>query len=258
MGPWFQESIRMTANESVRSAAPDELTIRLARLGLPARGAQDRQATLPTPLKAFHRALLGAFLTGVGPPDLALVGHLAAELGLDPQAALAALAVADLVHIDQAAGRVRVAYPFSGAPTIHRVELADGPAVYAMCAIDALGIPQMTGRSGRISAVDPASGQPIIVEVDDDRWRWQPATTVVLAGTAATIGSACGSVADCCCPYINFHANPRYADAYRQAHPAMTAELLDQSQAVEAARRIFGGLLDPQFGHSAAGPSSTD
>jgi hypothetical protein len=38
----------------------------------------------------------------------------------------------------------------------------------------------------------------------------------------------------------------------------MTAELLDQSQAVEAARRIFGGLLDPQFGHNAAGPSSTD
>jgi hypothetical protein len=51
MGPWFQESIRMTANESVRSAAPDELTIRLARLGLPARGAQHRQATLPTPLR---------------------------------------------------------------------------------------------------------------------------------------------------------------------------------------------------------------
>ena len=99
----------MTPNCSVRSAAPDELEVRLARIGLPARGAQDRQATLPGPLQAFHRALLGAFLTEAGPPDLAAVGRLAAERQLDPQAALAALAAADLVHADPATGRVRVA-----------------------------------------------------------------------------------------------------------------------------------------------------
>ena len=131
----------MTPNCSVRSAAPDELEVRLARIGLPARGAQDRQATLPGPLQAFHRALLGAFLTEAGPPDLAAVGRLAAGRQLDPQAALAALAAADLVHADPATGRVRVAYPFSGPPTPHRVELAEGPPVYAMCALDALGIP---------------------------------------------------------------------------------------------------------------------
>jgi Alkylmercury lyase len=71
---------------------------------------------------------------------------------------------------------------------------------------------------------------------------------VVLAGTT-TIGDACGSVADCCCPYINFHASPHDADAYRQTHPAMAAELLDQAEAVEAARRIFGDLL-----HAGPGP----
>jgi hypothetical protein len=243
----------MTPNCSVRSAAPDELEVRLTRIGLPARGAQDRQATLPGPLQAFHRALLGAFLTEAGPPDLAAVGRLAAERQLDPQAALAALAAADLVHADPATGRVRVAYPFSGPPTPHRVELAEGPPVYAMCALDALGIPQMTRRNGRISSADPTSGQPITVTVDDQGWQWQPTTTttVVLAGTT-TMGDACGSVADCCCPYINVHANPHDADAYRQAHPAMAAELLSQAAAVEAARRIFGGLLHPGPDH---GPS---
>jgi hypothetical protein len=34
----------MSADRSVQSAAPDELAVRLARLGLPARGVQDRQA----------------------------------------------------------------------------------------------------------------------------------------------------------------------------------------------------------------------
>jgi hypothetical protein len=75
----------MTTNESVQSAAPDELAVRLARLGLPTAGAKDRQAALPGPLPAFHRALLGTFLTEAGPPDLTVLDQLAAELGLDPR-----------------------------------------------------------------------------------------------------------------------------------------------------------------------------
>jgi Alkylmercury lyase len=232
----------MTANSSVQSAAPDELAVRLTRLGLSTAGAQDRQAALPGPLQAYHRALLGAFLTNAGLLGRSMADQLAAELELEPQTALAALAATDLVHTDLAAGRVMVAYPFSGAPTPHRVELAHGPTVYAMCALDALGVPQMTRRDGRIRSADPTSGQPITIQIDDHGWHWQPATTVVLAGTA-TMGEACGSVADCCCPYINFHASPGDADTYRRAHPAITAELLDQADAVAAARRIFGGLL---------------
>jgi Alkylmercury lyase len=224
----------------------------MARLGLAARGAKDRQAALPGPLQDLHRALLGAFLTEAGPPDLGVVGRLAAELHLEPQAALAALATADLVHIDQAAGGVGVAYPFSGAPTAHRVTLAGGPTVHARCALDALGVPLMARRSGRISSIDPSSGQPITVGVDGRSWRWQPTTTVVLAGTTA-VADACGSVADCCCPYINFHTSPRAADAYRQQHPAMAAELLGQAEAVEVARRIFSGLLHAGSGHDPAG-----
>jgi hypothetical protein len=246
----------MTTNRSDRSVAPDELEVRMARLGLPARGAQDRQAALPGPLQDLHRALLGAFLTETGPPNLGVVGRLAAELRLEPQAALAALAGTDLAHADPASRRVRVAYPFSGEPTAHRVTLAGGPTVHAMCALDALGIPLMARRSGRINSIDPTSGQLITVEVDGQGWRWQPTTTVVLAGMT-TISDACGSVADCCCPYINFHATPREADAYRQANPALTAELLGQAEAIEAAKRSFGGLLHAESGHDPAGSPPT-
>jgi Alkylmercury lyase len=237
----------MTTNRSDRSVAPDELEVRMAGLGLAARGAQDRQAALPGPLQDLHRALLGAFLTEAGPPDLAVISRLATELHLEPQAALAVLAGADLVHLDPAASRVRVAYPFSGEPTAHRVTLAGGPTLHAMCALDALGIPLMARSSGQINSIDPTSGQPITVEVDDQGWRWQPTTTVVLAGTTA-VADACGSVADCCCPYINFHASPHDADAYRQQHPAMSAELLGQAEAVAAARQIFGDLLRAESG----------
>jgi Alkylmercury lyase len=173
-----------------------------------------------------------------------MVARLAAELALDPRAALAALAAADVVHTDPASGRISVAYPFSARPTPHRVAVAGGPSVWAMCALDALGIPQMTRRDGQIDSTDPGSGQPIAVAVHAGAWRFAPATTVVLVGTA-TSSDACGAVADCCCPYINFHADPRAADAYRTAHPGMVAELFDQAQALEAAEQVFGGLLDP-------------
>jgi len=249
----------MTASSSDQSTAPDELDARLARLGLSAGGVKDRQAALPGPLRAFHRRLLGAFLTEAGPPDPAVVARLAADLELEPRAALAALAAADVVHPDPATGLVSVAYPFSGRLTLHRVELAGGPTVQAMCALDALGIPQMTRRDGRIRSTDPTSGQPITVEVHSGAWRWQPATTVVLAATTTATGERCGAVADCCCPYINFHADPRDADVYRRTRLGMAGELLGQAEAVEAARRVFGGLLDPETRHDPAGsrPSRT-
>jgi Alkylmercury lyase len=231
----------MTGNQF--TTAPDALAGRLARLGRGA-GVGGRQAALPDPLRVFHQRLLGTFLTGTGPPDIPVVAGLAAELGLDPRAALAALAAADLVHTDPATGSIAVAYPFSGRPTPYRVELAGGPAVFAMCAVDALGIPQMLRRDGRISSVDPTSGQPITVEVHAGVWRFQPATTVLLSGRTAD-GDACDTAADWCCPYINFHTDHEAADSYRRAHPGMTSQLFDQAEAVKAARWAFGGLLDP-------------
>jgi hypothetical protein len=113
-----------------------------------------------------------------------------------------------------------------------------------MCAVDALGIPQILRRDGEIRSVDPTSGQPITVEVHAGAWRFQPATTVVLAGRTAA-GDVCDTAADWYCPYINFHTDPQAADTYLRAHPGMTATVFGQAEAVQAAGQAFGGLLDP-------------
>jgi hypothetical protein len=41
--------------------------------------------------------------------------------------------------------------------------------------------------------------------------------------------------------------DPQHAQTYLRAHPGMTGELLGHADAVETARRIFGGLLNPQL-----------
>src|SRR2546421_3905818 len=107
-----------------------------------------RQQRLPGPLRELHRAVLRRFLQTGSPPTARWVRQAAAETGLDASA-LDALAAADAVHVVN--GVVTVAYPFSGTPTPHRVWLDGLPTVYAMCAIDALGLPAMAGRDTRIT-----------------------------------------------------------------------------------------------------------
>ena len=95
----------MTANNSGPSAAPDELVVGPARLGLSARGSQDRQAALSSPLQTFHRTLLGAFLTEI---EL-LVGQADSPVPVFPTTALhtaaaVGLALADTISSGMEAG----------------------------------------------------------------------------------------------------------------------------------------------------------
>lgn len=101
-------------------------------------GSARRQAALPLPLRDLHRAVLRRFLDTGAAPTLDWVRQTAGELGVG-DSAVAELEAADLVHSD--GGMVTVAYPFSGMPTRQQVKLDGFPAVYVMCAIDALGIP---------------------------------------------------------------------------------------------------------------------
>lgn len=198
-----------------------------------------RQAALPGPLRGLHRAVLRRFLDTGAPPTKRWVQQAAAYRGLDASA-LDQLDAADAVHVVN--GVVAVAYPFSGTPTPHRVRLDGLPAVHAMCAIDALGLPAMAGRDGRITSADPADGTPIEVTVRDGAWSWTPAGTVVVAARAAGCGTDCGSF-EVMCPHTVFHASRPSARAWLASHGGLDAEILDQETAIECGRLNFATLL---------------
>jgi hypothetical protein len=202
-------------------------------------GSASRQAALSAPLRDLHRAVLRRFLHTGTAPALTWVRQAAAGLGL-ADSATADLEAADLVHF--AGGMVTVAYPFSGRPTRQQVELDGFPAVYAMCAIDALGIPAMAGRDGRIVATDSRDGAPVVVSVRGGRWRWTPAEAVVVFARTADCGTDC-EVWEMVCPNTTFHASRDSAQDWLAARPGLDGQILGQRAAVDRGRRNFGPLL---------------
>lgn len=227
----------LTAINTARSRRGRSLTIQSLR-DAASDGTAARAATLPEPVRELHRRVLRAFLaTGRGPDLADLRSHVGSG---DLTDGLRSLAAHDLVHCGED-GRVLVAYPFSGEPTAHSVRLSDMPAVDAMCAIDALGIPLMANRDAVITSTDPTTQHVIRVRWLAGKWLWEPATTVVLLAQTAD----CGPAAECLCPSITFHVDRDHADRYLTQHPELRGSVLDQQEAVEIARLSFGSLLAP-------------
>ena len=202
-------------------------------------GSAERQACIAAPLRDLHRAILRQFLQTGTPPTACWITGTAANLGLDATA-LADLEAADLVRT--ADGVVTVAYPFSGTPTRQRVALDGFPAVYAMCAVDALGVPAMAGRDGKITATDPRDDGPIQVSIRGGTWAWTPAGAVVVYGRTTGCGTDCGSW-EAMCPHTTFHASRDSAQAYLAARPGIDGEILGQHAAIDLGLHIFGSLL---------------
>ena len=173
-----------------------------------------------------------------GAPGLSSLARHAAPFEVSQ--VLAELADGDFVCLDQA-GQITAAYPFSAVPTRHRVQISGEATVFAMCAIDALGISAMTGRPVVIESADPSTGEPITVNVDGATSTWDPATAVVYVGRT---GDECaGPSASVCCGYMNFFATRAAASAWAASHPEISGGILGQARALQTGIGIFGQLL---------------
>jgi hypothetical protein len=152
---------------------------------------------------------------------------------------LEALHDIDAIRLDSD-GEIAVAYPFSAVPTRHRVRIGDQVDVYAMCAIDALGISAMLCQDTLIESVDVTTGKPVTVTTTDGHTSWQPAEAVVFIGADAGGGSS----ADCCCDYLNFFTDRAAAQAWAGTHPHVRGQILDQVDAEALGTRLFQPLLE--------------
>jgi alkylmercury lyase len=205
---------------------------------LPAGGASARADALPGSARSVHRAILRHFTAAGGPPSADDLAGFAADAQVDLPETMALLADHDLVHA-AADGHIEVSYPFSGRPTAHTVELPNGIRVFAMCALDSLGIPQMINADVTIESVDPETGRQVHIERRGSGWYWQPEAAVVLLAwtdmSCSRVSGLCGST--------NFHTSAGSAERWLAGYPALTGAVLDHDSAVDLAARSFATLL---------------
>ena len=142
------------------------------------------ETTLPEDDRRLHRTLIDAMLaTG----SVSSMPGLADRLRTTEEAILAGLArlaAADYLALD-AAGQVTCLYPFSTTPTPHVVVVQEERR-FAMCAIDALGIPAMLGRELTVEGRCAVCDLPIALRIPPGavvgrsrrrrRWSWPAAT----------------------------------------------------------------------------------
>jgi hypothetical protein len=195
-----------------------------------------RAAALPAPVRQVHQRLLQYFAASGSPPSPEDLAAFATDAGVDPKLAVSKLATDDLIAIDDQ-GQLQAAYPFSPTPTAHTVDL-NGVTVYAMCAIDALGIPYMLGTDATVESRDPHTGAPITVTVNAGKAVFLPDTAVVVYAASAATGRS----VDTCCSTINFFTDSTAARSWMSAHPGLAATMLSQADAVTLGRDIFGAL----------------
>lgn len=105
---------------------------------------QARRELDPLP-RAVLQKVVEQFVAGGGPVAIEtvaarLAGHDLAQI----YEAVTGLDEKDLLVLEE--GRVTLAYPLSASPTAFRVVLLDGRERYAVCAVDALGVPAMLGQ----------------------------------------------------------------------------------------------------------------
>jgi hypothetical protein len=202
-----------------------------------ARTGGRRAAALAAPERQLYRWILRQFAAG-GRPSLEATAAAAAAAGADLNPALDTFRRLDLVHL--ADGQIAVAYPFSGPPTAHRVSIDGRSEVYAMCALDALGIAAMLELPIEVLSRDPVSGGEVWVRIDpgDGAW-WDPEQAVVLAGSYPAMGPSFRS----CCSVLNFFEAGEHALQYLLADPHLTGHAITIPEAIAAGTAIFGDLL---------------
>lgn len=190
---------------------------------------------------ALHRFILETFANTGHAPTLETIQCEFALPSLEEVNSLVAeLERRGAIHRNPGDRAITHAYPFSNEPTSHRVQLTDGPQVYAMCAIDALGMPFMLKKDTKIhSACVQCSGE-VQIQVEAGQITQQSPERIMV--WLPTVSERCVAAMDLC-PAVNFFCSPEHLKQWNAKHPEQHGRLLTLAQALEHGRKTFALLL---------------
>lgn len=176
---------------------------------------------------------------GKPPSDQQIIDELGIRSTADVERTTEKLYHADILAKKD--GRIISSYPFSATETRHRVRFKDGHEVFALCAIDALGIHAMLGEDTTVISRCVECDRELRIVIEGSR-----IVSSIPEGIVACVngGEACGRVSDTCCPYINFFCSDDELCQWMWTNPQFeNGERYSLDEAVEYGRNIFGDML---------------
>lgn len=150
---------------------------------------------------------------------------------------LASLEGKGILYRDPRSRVIVSAYPLSLMPTEHVVTLSDGRKVYAMCALDSLGIPLTFAKDATIRSVCHHCRRPATIRIGAGKVAAvDPASTIVWPN--GVLGDVWAEKA---CPFINFFCSQEHLARWKAESGTQDAGLtMTVDQAMDRAREIFG------------------
>lgn len=230
------------------SLLPDPLGRNALAASMAVAGRREKWAGLAPAEDAAWRAILLAFAAHGHAPAACDLARISGQSEAELTHLLSALRRRDLIVLDTG-GAVTAAYPFSAAPTPHRVMLGAAAApVHALCAIDALGAGGMLGTDAAIHSRCAHCGAAITIQTRD-RGRnlasVEPADAIVWSG----IRYAGGCAATSGCARKLFFCSDAHLEAWRaRTDPTGTGYRLPVPVALQLGLALFMPMLDPGSG----------
>lgn len=208
---------------------------------------RQRQSDLPGGVARAHEAILHSFASTGRPPTLDLIGRLAE---LDAAAVIERLSSDDLIVAN--AGQIEGAYPFSLAPTGHRLAIGDFE-IHAMCALDAVAVAPVFGIEVITSSRCEMTDVPIrIHQVGRAVPAFEPARLRVGVRWQQPDGCAAHSM----CRDMVFLADHETAEQWRGAD-SDSAGIFDLEEAIEFGVGFFAPLIGGVVDHTVSRNDAT-
>ena len=186
-----------------------------------------------------RKAILRGFAEHGRAPNVRELAHVLGITVESVREACRTLAGYDLIVWRDDEARIVSAYPFSGLPTAHQVLIEGHRTLYAMCAIDALGMPFMLGQGGRVRSSCFFCQKPVQIDIED---------SMVSEATPGTLVVWFSNRDGCCiaevrCPLMNFFCGEEDLRAWLRRASNEQGIGLSLMEALEVGKATFGELL---------------
>jgi hypothetical protein len=122
-------------------------------------------------------------------------------------------------------------YPVSLEPTEHQISLENGTKLFAMCAVDALGMPIMFNKNVRVVSRCEECKSEMVFEIKNDEITFMSHPDATICSPRRQVYPA----AETCCPLVKFFCSKKHADEWI----AKNAELINKTNPVVSVQQGF-------------------